>query len=545
MHRVVGEAALLDDEQREHDRRGPTWAEPAEERDGRAARAGSEHRDGHRQHPNDREAEHRVQGDLPREVADRRSQKHGAEDDERGGSEDGSYLLEEVRDVAAALSPQGAEHAASHERRDEARAADRLGQAECEPGAGERHDLEPALVDEAAAARVDDDERRCGACDHSAEDSVPDLLENELHRVPMPDRALLGLRDREGDEEERDADPVVESALDVEALANADRKARHGHDRLAERRVGRREDDRDHERLRPAQRVQEGERGDEAEEDRERKPDPEQARRSPELAAQRAEVDPRGVGEEHDGERCLGQDLDLDSGGRGVDETERVRPDQETRSREHHRRGDRHPLDAAGDRREAEEDDRERCELPVHGSRSFAEPIAGTSLNLAAAGYGRSMSDPSSSSQERLDAEWIELLNEIRVLLPGVQVLFAFLLTAPFAAGFDKVTELQRDVYALALMGALASTVCLVAPTTHHRIRWRKRDKEFMLHVANRSVITGSAFLALSMSAAIFLVGDYLFDRWVAVLATDRCRPRRSPCSGSPCPLPAVCGTDA
>ena len=145
--------------------------------------------------------------------------------------------------------------------------------------------------------------------------------------------------------------------------------------------------------------------------------------------------------------------------------------------------------------------------------------MAGTSLNLAAAGYGRSMSDRRSSSQE-LDQEWIELLNEIRVLLPGVQVLFAFLLTAPFAAGFENVTELQRDVYALALMGALASTVCLVAPTTHHRIRWRKRDKEFMLHVANRSVIAGSAFLALSMSAAIFLVGDYLFDRWVATVAT-------------------------
>jgi Family of unknown function (DUF6328) len=130
------------------------------------------------------------------------------------------------------------------------------------------------------------------------------------------------------------------------------------------------------------------------------------------------------------------------------------------------------------------------------------------------------MSDEAPVSRERLDAEWIELLNEIRVLLPGVQVLFAFLLTAPFAFGFDKLTELQRDVYALSLMGALASIVCLVAPTTHHRIRWRKRDKEFMLHVANRSVITGSAFLALSMSAAIFLVGDYLFARWVAVLAT-------------------------
>ncbi len=130
------------------------------------------------------------------------------------------------------------------------------------------------------------------------------------------------------------------------------------------------------------------------------------------------------------------------------------------------------------------------------------------------------MAERPPDSRERLDQEWLELLNEIRVLLPGVQVLFAFLLAVPFATGFEEVTELQRDVYAVSLLGALASIVCLVAPTTHHRIRWRKRDKEFMLHVANRSVIAGSAFLALSMSAAIFLVGDYLFPRWAAILAT-------------------------
>ena len=130
------------------------------------------------------------------------------------------------------------------------------------------------------------------------------------------------------------------------------------------------------------------------------------------------------------------------------------------------------------------------------------------------------MAESSPPSRERLDEEWLELLNEIRILLPGVQVLFAFLLAVPFASGFEDVTELQRDLYALSLLGAVASIVCLVAPTTHHRIRWRKRDKEFMLHVANRSVIAGSAFLALSMSAAIYLVGDYLFSSWVAIVAT-------------------------
>ena len=95
------------------------------------------------------------------------------------------------------------------------------------------------------------------------------------------------------------------------------------------------------------------------------------------------------------------------------------------------------------------------------------------------------------SHHEQLDRELIELLNEIRVLLPGVQVLFAFLLTAPFAIGFDKVTDFQRNVYALSLFSALAAIACLVSPTTYHRIQWRQRDKDAILRVSNRSDACG------------------------------------------------------
>ncbi len=104
--------------------------------------------------------------------------------------------------------------------------------------------------------------------------------------------------------------------------------------------------------------------------------------------------------------------------------------------------------------------------------------------------------------------------------LPGVQVLFAFLLTAPFASGFEKVTEFQRDLYALCLLSALAAIACLVAPTTYHRVQWRQRDKEALLRTSNRLVLAGSALLAISLSCSILLVGDYLFARWVAILAT-------------------------
>jgi predicted membrane channel-forming protein YqfA (hemolysin III family) len=124
------------------------------------------------------------------------------------------------------------------------------------------------------------------------------------------------------------------------------------------------------------------------------------------------------------------------------------------------------------------------------------------------------------TKSERLDRELIELLNEIRVLLPGVQVLFAFLLTAPFATGFEKVTEFQRDLYAGCLLTALAATACLVAPTTYHRVQWRQHDKDKLLRVANGLILAGSALLAISMTASVLLVGDYLFDRTAAILAT-------------------------
>ena len=109
---LVGEPALLEDEEREDDGRGAAWAEPAEERDGRSPRTGSEHRDRDGEHAHDGQAEDGVERDLPGEVADRRPEQHGAEDDERHGCEDCARLLDEVRDLAAAVPPHAAEGAA-------------------------------------------------------------------------------------------------------------------------------------------------------------------------------------------------------------------------------------------------------------------------------------------------------------------------------------------------------------------------------------------------------------------------------------------------
>ena len=123
-------------------------------------------------------------------------------------------------------------------------------------------------------------------------------------------------------------------------------------------------------------------------------------------------------------------------------------------------------------------------------------------------------------SREDLNRELIELLNELRVALPGVQVLFAFLLAVPFANGWRRVTEFQRDVFFVAFLCTAAATALLIAPSAYHRLRWREHDKERMLVTANRLTIAGMGMLALAISASVFLITDILFDLWEAVLVT-------------------------
>jgi len=120
--------------------------------------------------------------------------------------------------------------------------------------------------------------------------------------------------------------------------------------------------------------------------------------------------------------------------------------------------------------------------------------------------------------KERVDRELIELLNEIRVVLPGAQVLFAFLLSLPFLARFDLLTRLDRDAYYAAFLCTAVGTVLLMAPSANHRLRFREYDKEPMLFWFNKLVLIGSAFLAAAVALAVFLVTDLLFDQSLAAL---------------------------
>jgi len=116
------------------------------------------------------------------------------------------------------------------------------------------------------------------------------------------------------------------------------------------------------------------------------------------------------------------------------------------------------------------------------------------------------------TKQERLNRELIELLNEVRVALPGVQVLFAFLLAVPFQQRFADTTSFQRDTYFVALALSLIATALLIAPTALHRLNFRARDKEAIVFISNRLVIAGTFVLAPAMTAVIVLIADFIFS---------------------------------
>ena len=120
--------------------------------------------------------------------------------------------------------------------------------------------------------------------------------------------------------------------------------------------------------------------------------------------------------------------------------------------------------------------------------------------------------------ESKQDRELIELLNELRVALPGIQVLFAFLLVVPFSQGFVNVNETQKLVYFLSFLATAAATAFFIAPTAFHRLRWREHDKEELLELSNRFAIIGTAFLAGAMSGVVYFITDFLYSTISAVM---------------------------
>lgn len=121
-------------------------------------------------------------------------------------------------------------------------------------------------------------------------------------------------------------------------------------------------------------------------------------------------------------------------------------------------------------------------------------------------------------AQERAARELVELLQEIRVVLPGVQVLFAFLLTVPFAQRFKELTSLEQYVYYATLLSAALAAALLMSPSAHHRLLWRRGVRERRLAVGNMLSMAGLLFLVPGRTRVIFIITDLLFESGIVSL---------------------------
>lgn len=132
-----------------------------------------------------------------------------------------------------------------------------------------------------------------------------------------------------------------------------------------------------------------------------------------------------------------------------------------------------------------------------------------------------SSSEPGETEKERLDRNFQELLQGLRVALPGVQVLFAFLLVVPFQQGYADVTDFQQKVYFGTLLCTAIASACLIAPPVRHRLLFRQGVKRWILFNSNTVVQVGFVFLAVAMSGVILLISDFIYDSTAAVIATS------------------------
>lgn len=129
------------------------------------------------------------------------------------------------------------------------------------------------------------------------------------------------------------------------------------------------------------------------------------------------------------------------------------------------------------------------------------------------------MSTREETEHERRDRQFDQLLQELRVAMPGVQVLFAFLLAVPFQQRFGSVTEFQRTTYFVTLLAAAASSVLFIAPTAHHRLLFEQGEKEHIIRVASFCAVGGLATLGFAICGAVVLVTDFLYGASTVVVA--------------------------
>ncbi|HEX2086673.1 MAG TPA: DUF6328 family protein [Solirubrobacteraceae bacterium] len=167
-------------------------------------------------------------------------------------------------------------------------------------------------------------------------------------------------------------------------------------------------------------------------------------------------------------------------------------------------------------------------DLPDRPRRPGRGPLRGRrECRGAEAGSGQAVTERERSSHERdetpaerADRNMQELLQELRVAVTGVQVLFAFLLAVPFQQGFARVSDFQVKTYFVTLLLSAAATAFFIAPSAYHRLNFAQRDKRHIVDAASRLAIIGMVILALAMTGAVLLVTDLLFKETTVTIAT-------------------------
>ncbi len=118
----------------------------------------------------------------------------------------------------------------------------------------------------------------------------------------------------------------------------------------------------------------------------------------------------------------------------------------------------------------------------------------------------------------REDRQLIELLNELRVALPGVQMLFGFMLAVPFSQRFGSLTDRQRFLFYLAFLAAAGASICFMTPPSFHRITWGRGLKGRMLRISSALTIAGTVFLGVAIGCVVGLLSSYLYDSLLATI---------------------------
>jgi hypothetical protein len=124
------------------------------------------------------------------------------------------------------------------------------------------------------------------------------------------------------------------------------------------------------------------------------------------------------------------------------------------------------------------------------------------------------------SRDAKEDRQLIELLNELRVALPGVQMLFGFMLAVPFTQPFGSLTDRQRFLFYVAFLATAAASICFITPASFHRITWQHGVKGRMLRISSGLTIAGTVFLGVAIGCVIGFLSSYLYDSVVASIVT-------------------------